>query len=114
MFSSNHNIFPKSTDNKFGNVPHVNRLNLERHNITPSEPNHEPVISEWDKLEISKEEYYDNILQPITTKALEIKKEISTIIVKKMLFTVLHTVKHAKLYHKRIRGLRPHYGEGRP
>ena len=80
MFSSNHNRFSKSTEKKIGNVPHVSRLNLENLNTTPSETSNEPIIPELDKLEISEEEYYDNILQPITAQALEIEKEISTII----------------------------------
>ena len=81
MFSSNHNRFSKQTENKFGNVPHVSRLNLETLNTTPSEqPTQEPIINEWEKLEISEEEYYDHIVQPIPVLALEIEKEISTIV----------------------------------
>ena len=81
MFSSNHNRFSKQTENKFGNVPHVSRLNLETLNTTPSEqPIQEPIINKWEKLEISEEEYYDHIIQPIPVLALEIEKEISTIV----------------------------------
>ena len=80
MFSSNYNRFLKSTENKYGNVPHVSRLNLENLNTTPSETSSEPIITEWEKLEISEEEYYDNMVQSVTIQALEIKKEISTII----------------------------------
>ena len=80
MFSSNHNRFSKPTENKFGNVPHISRLNLETLNATPLQPIPEHVSNEWDKLEISEEEYYDNVVQPIPVLALELEKQISDII----------------------------------
>ena len=55
-------------------------MNLENITTTSSEPSNEPVILKWDKLEITEEEYYANIVQPITTQALYVEKEISTII----------------------------------
>ena len=80
VFSSNNNRFLKSTENKFGNTPHVSRLNFKNLKTTSSETSNKPIIPEWEKLEITEVKYYDNIVKPITTQALEIKKEISTIL----------------------------------